>query len=125
MEAGRALREAALLLAREGQGLPAAAVEGRWSGELDEGGGVRRRIQLVVRVTGGQASGTLTAESGSLGLDVPLRDVAFDKGTLSFVVSQGGASRRFQGRLASDVIEGTLQDAAGGAAGRVTLRLAE
>ena len=109
------LREMALLIpdqpARAG-----VAVEGRWAGTMDEGGGTKK-FEIRVRFEGTRLMGSLTTQAGSLEMRAPIRDVSYEKGTLRFVVDLSGSPRLFSGTLQADSIEGSIQRTTGDKAG--------
>jgi hypothetical protein len=114
-EIAKNLREMALLVpdqpARAG-----VAVEGRWAGTMEEGGGARK-FEIRVRFEGARLTGTLTTQAGSLEMRAPLRDVGYEKGTLRFVVDLAGSPRLFSGTLQADSIDGSIQRTTGDKAG--------
>jgi hypothetical protein len=87
-------------------------VAGLWTGTMDEGG-VARDIQVRLKSEGSRLSGTLTSTAGTVTLDSPLRDVAFEKGTLRFKADVTGSPRQFSGTVATDTIQGTIQRSSG------------
>jgi hypothetical protein len=108
----KGLRDMALLVPEEAA-RASVAVEGLWEGTMDEGGAVRT-LQVRLTAAGTKLAGTLSSTAGSVKLDSPLRDVAYDKGTLRFRADIAGATRLFSGSVATDAITGTVQrDAAG------------
>jgi hypothetical protein len=118
----RAYRE--MTLAFPGEARAAAAVEGSWSGTVEDQSG-QRQVRLVLRVdSGGRLSGTITIGSGQVAMGVPLKEAAYDKGTLRFVAASGGAARHFVGRVEGDTVSGTVHASASAqdAIGRFTLR---
>lgn len=108
----KAFREMALLLPAEGQSRPAAAVEGRWAGTMEEPDTGAREISLRLRMDGGRLAGSLTAKAGGLAMDIPLREAAYEKGTLRFVLVMRGAPKHFQGSVQGDSIAGTIHASA-------------
>jgi len=123
---GKSLREMALIIPDQ-PARTAVAVEGRWEGTMEEGGGGGRMVQVRLRFEGTKLTGTLTTQAGSIEMRAPLRDITYDKGTLRFVVDLSGSPRLFSGPVEADSIEGTIQRAAGDKAqmGRFTLKYAE
>ncbi len=119
------LREAALSPGGVEPGKAAgagAAVEGQWDGETEEPDKGVKPITIHLRVQGTRLEGTLTNRSVSIAMDVPLRDVSFDKGVLRFLVPAGASSRTFIGTLAGASITGTLHASpTGPAVGRFSL----
>jgi len=123
---GKSLREMALIIPDE-PARTAVAVEGRWEGTMEEGGGGGRMVQVRLRVEGTKLTGTLTTQAGSIEMRAPLRDITYEKGTLRFVVDLSGSPRLFAGPVQADSIEGTIRRATGDKAemGRFTLKYAE
>ncbi len=91
----------------EGGGAAGAAVVGQWSGTMNDGG-VERSLRLVLRLEGGKLAGSATTKSGQISMDVPLQEVSYEKGTLSFSISGGAALRRFRGSLQGSEISGSI-----------------
>jgi FHA domain/IPT/TIG domain len=107
----KSLREMALLV----PDAPASAVvtvEGLWAGTMDEGG-VVRDIQVRLQTQGSRLAGTLSSTAGSVTLDSPLREVAYDKGALRFRADIAGAPCLFSGSVETDSIRGTVQRGSG------------
>ena len=123
---GKSLREMALIIPDE-PARTAVAVEGRWEGTMEEGGGGPRKVQIRLRFEGTKLTGTLTTEAGSIEMRAPLRDITYDKRTLRFVVDLSGSPRVFSGPVQADSIDGVIQRATGDKAemGRFTLKYAE
>lgn len=123
---GRSLREMALVLPAEGQGRAAVAVEGRWVGTMEEGG-QQRQIQVLLKFEGSKLTGTLAAQAGAVEMKTPLRELAYDKGALRFVVELSGAPRVFTGRLERETITGDIQRPSGNKApiGHFSLKYVE
>lgn len=122
----KSLRDMALIPPADGTAVAAAAMEGRWEGTMDDGGG-EKDILVRLSLQGGRLVGGLTTRSGGLGIEVPLRDVSFDRGTLRFVLAAGNTPRRFEGAVQDDAITGTVRLDAGPkeSAGRFALRYVE
>jgi hypothetical protein len=121
------LRDMALLLPDESQSVAAAAIEGRWEGTMEESGAGQKGIQVRLRADGKKLGGTLTTRSGGLSVDIPLKEVGYEKGALRFVLLVGDSPRHFSGTVRGDVIEGTIQSGEGGknAIGRFDLKYVE
>jgi hypothetical protein len=102
------LREMALALPGEGQGRGAAAIEGAWSGQVDDAG-TSRTVLVHFRMNGGKPQGTLTTSQGKLAMDVPLTDVSYDRGAVRFVALLSGQVTTFKGQLDQGAIKGTVQ----------------
>lgn len=108
----RELRDLALLLPSgdAAQGAASArAVEGLWQGTLEEAGTPVKPVSVRLRMEGARLGGTLTTRIGKVGMDVPLRDVSYDKGQLRFTLVSGGTSRVFSGALRGDTLSGTIE----------------
>jgi hypothetical protein len=102
------LREMALLPPSEGQASAAAAVEGAWEGSMEESGSSSRLVQVQFRLKGGALTGTVTNRSGKITAGIPLTDVSFQGGVLSFGVTSGMAPRYFRGTLKGSNVSGTI-----------------
>ncbi len=107
----KSLRDMALLVPDE-PARAAATVEGLWQGTMDEGG-VVRDLQVRLQTQGSRLAGTLSSTAGSVTVDSPLRDVAYEKGTLRFRADVAGSSRVFSGSVETDTIRGTIQRGSG------------
>jgi hypothetical protein len=103
----RRLRELALLVPQEGQAVAAGAVAGTWEGEMTEESG-NKSIVVRLRVEGTQVVGSLTTSARGVAMDVPLRDVSYQKGVLRFLWPAGASPRTFVGRLEGGTLSGTL-----------------
>jgi hypothetical protein len=104
----KSLRDMALIPPADGQAVAAAALEGHWEGTMDDGGG-QKDILVRLSLQGGRLVGGLTTRSGGLGIEVPLRDITFDRGTVRFVLVAGNAPRHFEGTVQDDGITGTVR----------------
>jgi hypothetical protein len=119
------LREMALVLPGEGQARSAAAIEGLWSGTVDDAG-TTRPIRVRFRMDNGKPQGSLTTRQGQLAMDVPLTDVAYERGTVRFGALLSGQVTTFKGQLDQGAIKGTTQHAdAKQPAGQFTLSFVE
>lgn len=121
------LRDMALILPAEGQAVSAAGVEGRWEGTMEESGAGEKAIQVRLRLEGKQLAGGLTTRSGGLGVELPLREIVYDKGALRFVLLVGGSPRHFAGTVVGDTVTGTIHLGANvkDAVGRFSLKYVE
>jgi hypothetical protein len=121
------LRDMALILPAEGQAVSAAGVEGRWEGTMEDSGAGEKGIQVRLRLEGKQLAGGLTTRSGGLSVESPLREIAYDKGTLRFVLLVGGTPRHFAGTVVGDTVTGTIHLGANtkDAVGRFSLKYVE
>lgn len=122
----KSLRDMAFIPPADGTAVAAAAMEGHWEGTMDDGGG-QKDILVRLSLQGGRLIGGLTTRSGGLGIEVPLRDVSFDRGTLRFVLAAGNTPRHFEGTVQDDAITGTVRLEAGSkeSAGQFALRYVE
>jgi len=117
------LRDAALIVPEQGQGVTLAAIDGVWEGEMQESGSGAKAISVRLRAQGPRIEGTLTNRAQALAMDVALKDVSFDKGTLRFVLPVGTAARTFVGTVDGGSVSGTIHASPGGpAVGRFSLR---
>jgi hypothetical protein len=119
----RSFREMALILPT-GPGSAAAAVAGRWEGTMEETGAAPRRISVSLRLEGTGLAGSLTTRSRAVAMDVPLKELAYEKGQLSFVLESGMAAHRWSGTVAGAAFNGTIRDGTKDV-GRFSLRYAE
>ncbi len=119
----RDLRLMALVVSTEG-GRSAVAVEGRWTGTVQDPELGDRRIAIEIRAEGGRLGGTITTGQGAVQLRAPLRDVAFDRGSVRFTADLQGTAYRFKGTLEGNSVSGTI-DRAGKPPARFTLQYAE
>jgi hypothetical protein len=124
---GRAFREMALAVPAPGQTSAAAAVTGVWRGTMEEDGVGQRPMQLSVHLDGTRLAGAITSRSGKVGMEIPVLDLAYDKGVLSFRTTSGAAARRYRATLDGATLAGTIHgaDAQASAIGRFTLRYTE
>jgi len=104
------VRLAALVVSGDA-GRAAVAVEGRWDGSMDDPDFGKRAFQVQMRQEGGRLAGTLTTWRGSIELRSPLREIAFDRGQLSFTADLQGAAFRFRGTLENNTVTGTIERA--------------
>lgn len=119
-----ALRDLALDVATRGHSVPGAALVGRWAGTMEEADGGPRAIQVALRLEGTRLAGSISTRAGKLSMDVPLKAVTYDKGTLSFEVG-GGAIRRFRGSASGSTLSGSIFDQGQKQTGRFTLQYVE
>ncbi len=109
----RSLRDLALSLPAAGTvATPGAALTGRWEGQMEDGGATRP-LSLQFRAEGGRLAGVLTTRMGGLSIGIPLDQVTYDKGTLTFLVAVGGGTRQFQGTVQGAQLSGQMRDKAG------------
>jgi hypothetical protein len=104
---GKSMRELALAVPDE-PARAAVTVEGLWEGSMDDAG-VTREIQVRLRAEGTKLAGSLSSTAGSVEVESPLREVAYDKGTLRFKTDIAGSPRIFSGTVQTDTISGTIQ----------------
>jgi hypothetical protein len=118
----KGLRDIALLLPGEAAPRAAARLEGRWEGSMEEGAGAKP-ILVRLRLEGAKLAGSLTNRAGAVAVDIPLKDVTFDRGALRFTLTSSGSTRFFNGPLEGETITGTIHASAGGpAVGRFSLK---
>jgi hypothetical protein len=124
---GRAFREMALAPPAAGQALAAAAVTGVWRGTMEEDGVGQRPMQLRVEMAGSRLAGAITSRSGKLGMEIPVSDLVYEKGVLSFRTTSGSIARRYRATLEGATLAGTIHaaDAREPVIGRFTLRYTE
>ena len=121
----RALREMALLLPAEKESRLTVAIEGLWTGTMEEGGSGAKSIKARFTQKDGRLGGTVTTQSGKLTLDTPMRDVTFKKNEVRFTVDVLGSARTFTGTVQGGSLSGTIAKGADKAAGRFTLTYVE
>jgi hypothetical protein len=101
------LKRMALVVSGEA-GRAAVAVEGRWSGTIEDPEFGARRFEVELRSEGGRLAGSLTTWSGEIALRAPLRAIGFDSGSVRFTVDLQGVANEFRGTLAGNAITGTV-----------------
>jgi hypothetical protein len=123
----RGFREMTLSVPAQGQAVAAAAVTGTWRGTLQEDGVGERPMQLSLRADGTRLSGAVTSRAGAVGMEIPVLDVAYDKGVLTFRTTSGAAARRYRATLEGATLTGTVHavDPRQPVVGRFTLRYTE
>jgi hypothetical protein len=99
----------AALVPSTGNPHEAIAVEGRWRGTMQDPDLGSRRFEVRFRPSGAGLAGTITTWRGILELSSPLRDIAFDRGTLRFTADIQGTPQRFEGTLHDTTISGTAE----------------
>jgi hypothetical protein len=119
----RSFREMALVLPT-GPAVAAAAVAGRWEGTMQEGSAAPRQITLNLRLDGTRLVGSCTTRSGAVAMDVPLKELAYEKGRLGFVLESGQASHRWSGTVEGAAVAGSIRQGTT-EVGRFSLRYAE
>jgi hypothetical protein len=119
----RSFRDMALILP-SGPSTAAAAVAGRWEGTMQEDAAAPRRVTIELRLEGNRLSGSLTTRSGAVAMGVPLEDLRYEKGRLSFALTIGGATHQWSGAVQGAAIEGTIREGTKQAGG-FSLRYAE
>ena len=120
----KGLRELALLLPAEGAPRAGAALEGLWEGTMAEGA-TTRGIKVRLRYDGSRLAGTLSARSGGVEMNTPLKNVSFDKGDLRFSVDISGAAHLFRGTVEGEAITGSIQKGDQSASGSFTIKFVE
>jgi IPT/TIG domain/FHA domain len=118
-----ALKKMALVVSGGG-GRAAVAMEGRWSGTIEDPEFGTRRFEVELRNEGGRLAGTLTTWSRDLALRAALRNIGFDHGDVRFTVDLQGAANDFRGTLDGNTVTGTVERR-GKAAGSFTLQFVE
>jgi hypothetical protein len=121
----RALREMALLLPAEKESRLTVAIEGLWTGTMEEGSSGAKGIKARFTQKDGRLGGTVTTQSGKVTLDTPIRDVTFRKNEVRFTVDILGSARVFTGTVQGGTLSGTIAKGADKAAGRFTLTYVE
>jgi hypothetical protein len=120
----RSFREMALVLPT-GPAVAAAAVAGRWEGTMQEGSAAPRQVTVNLRLEGTRLVGALTTRSGAVAMDVPLKELTYEKGRLGFVLESGaGGAHRWSGTVDGAAVAGTIRDGTSDV-GRFSLRYAE
>lgn len=102
------LKRMALVVSGEA-GRAAVAVEGGWSGTIEDPEFGARRFEVELRSEGGRLAGTLTTWSGDIALKAPLRTIVFDRGSVRFTVDLQGTANEFRGTLEGNAITGTVE----------------
>ncbi len=110
------LRAMALAPARPGTSSFAAVLEGTWEGEIEEPDAGLRPITVRFSLAGGRIGGTLSRSTGVTG-QVPVRDISFQDGRVTFTADLGREPRRFVAPLRGDVLEGEVAVPGGSAGG--------
>jgi hypothetical protein len=103
------LRLAALVVSGEATSRAAVAVEGRWNGTMEDPDLGKRAFYVQMRGEGSRLAGTLTTWRGSIELRSPLREIAFERGNLSFTADLQGTAFRFRGTLENNTVTGTIE----------------
>jgi hypothetical protein len=118
----RALRELALSTPAGGRTSSAAlALAGVWNGTMVESG-IPRSISVRLAVGARGLQGALSTASGAVAMDLPLQEVAYEKGELRFKVFTSNMPRTFRGRLDGRRMSGTISGPKG-PLGEFTLEL--
>jgi hypothetical protein len=99
----------AALVPSTGRPHEAIAVEGRWRGTMQDPDLGSRRFEVRFRASGAGLAGTITTWRGNLELSSPLRDIAFQRGTLRFTAEIQGTPQKFEGTLHDTTISGTAE----------------
>jgi hypothetical protein len=101
------LKELALVLPGESPTKGAGAIEGVWTGTLEEPTGPRE-FHIRFKLRGTQLEGTLTTSTGGLGMDRPLENLTYEKSAIQFTARLGGDPRHFRGNLQQGQLTGTV-----------------
>jgi hypothetical protein len=104
----RGLRAAALVPSG-GSARPDVAIEGRWSGMLQDPETGAYRFEARFQRQGGGLAGSLTAWRGEIEARSPLRNIRYRGGTLRFTADLRGNALEFEGELDDARIEGTAR----------------
>jgi hypothetical protein len=107
----KGFREMALSVSPQGQTSAAAAITGTWKGTMEEEGQGERPMQLRVQLDGVRLAGAITTRAGALGMEVPVQDLAYDKGVLTFRLAGGATPRVFRATLEGATLAGTIHGA--------------
>lgn len=116
-----AMRELALAVPARGQGVPGAALVGRWTGSMEEVGIGQRQLVLTLRLDGTKLAGKVSGRAGQVTMDIPIQAVSYDKGLLSFDVA-GGPLRHYRGTPTGSALAGTIFDKDNKEIGRFSLK---
>src|SRR5262249_14694839 len=103
-----AIAEMAMNVPGEGQSSSGAAVAGRWEGRLDETGNASRKIQGRLASAGSRITGALTLGSGAVSGELPLEELSYRPGAISFVAKLGSTPLRFVGTVDGRTIAGPV-----------------
>ena len=121
----KALRDLALVLPAEKESRVTVAVEGLWTGTMEETTGGPKPIEVRFEQVGGKLGGTLSTSAGKIGMKTPLRDVSFQKNEVRFAVDLSGSARIFTGTVQGGTLTGTIARGSDKAAGRFSLKYVE
>ena len=102
------LRQAALVVSSEA-GRAAVAVEGRWSGSMEDPDLGKRLFTVQLRSDKGKLAGTLTTRRGAIELRSPLREIGFDAGNVRFTADLQGTAFHFKGTLENNTVTGNIE----------------
>ncbi|MGE5126611.1 MAG: IPT/TIG domain-containing protein, partial [Betaproteobacteria bacterium] len=103
-----ALRQMALVVSAEAP-RAVVAIEGRWQGSIEDPDHGTQSFQAQLRADSGRLSGTITTRSGSIEVRTPLRELAFERGSVRFTADLQGAPHRFKGALDGNTVTGTVE----------------
>ena len=121
----KGLRDLALVLPAEKESRVTVAVEGLWTGTMEETTGGPKPIQVRFEQVGGKLGGSLSTSAGKIGMKTPLRDVSFQKNEVRFAVDLSGSARTFTGTVQGGNLTGTIARGSDKAAGRFSLKYVE
>ena len=122
---GKALRDLALVLPAEKESRVTVAVEGLWTGTMEEATGGPKTVQVRFEQGGGKLGGSLSTNAGKIGMKTPLRDVSFLKNEVRFTVDLSGSARIFTGTVQGGNLTGTITRGSEKSAGRFALKYVE
>ena len=100
------------------------AVEGRWSGTLEDPDAGSYRFEVQFRLESKGLKGSFTAWRGKIEARAPLREISFRQGTLHFTVDLRGTALEFEGLLDDTSISGDARQR-GRSRGPFTLQYVE
>ncbi|HVQ30907.1 MAG TPA: IPT/TIG domain-containing protein, partial [Vicinamibacteria bacterium] len=121
----KALHDLALVLPAEKESRVTVAVEGLWTGSMEESTGGPKTVQVRFRQTGDKLGGTFSTRAGKIEMNTPLRDVSFNKNEVRFTVDLSGSARTFTGTVQGGNLTGTIARGSDKTAGRFTLKYVE
>ena len=91
---------------------------------MQEGSAAPRQVTVNLRLEGTRLVGSVTTRSGTVAMDVPLKELTYERGRLAFVLESGLAAHRWSGTVEGAAVAGTIRDGTTDV-GRFSLRYAE
>ena len=76
---------------------------------MQEGSAAPRQVTINLRLDGTRLVGSCTTRSGAVAVDVPLKELAYEKGRLGFVLESGLAAHRWSGTVDGASVAGTIR----------------